>query len=79
MSTTPSMTIPSIEEGTAHNPVFLSEVPNTPVTLQSTHIPGRTGGQTDFGNENQNLPDYVIETLSNDFCAQFCNLFFKFS
>ena len=63
MSTTPSMTTPSIEEGTAHNPIFLSDVPNTPVTVQPTQLPGRIERQRSFGNEIQNLPEYVIETL----------------
>ena len=63
MTTTPSMTTPSIEEGTAHNPIFLSDVPNTPVTVQPTQLPGGIEGQRGFGNEIQNLPEYVIETL----------------
>ena len=41
MSTTASMTTPSIEEGTTHNPIFLSHLPNTPVTVQPTQLPGR--------------------------------------
>ena len=56
MSTTPSMTTP-------HNPIFLSDVLNTPVTVQPTQLPGRIERQRDFGNEIQNLPEYVIETL----------------
>ena len=63
MSTTPPMTTPSIEEGTAHNPIFLSDVPNNPVTVQPTQLPGRIERQRGFGNEIQNLPEYVIETL----------------
>ena len=63
MSTTPSVTTPSIEEGTAHNPIFLIDVPNTPVTVQPTQLPGRIERQRGFGNEIQNLPEYVIETL----------------
>ena len=63
MSTTPSMTAPSIEEGTAHNPIFLSDVPNTPVTVQPTQLLGRIERQRGFGNEIQNLPEYVIETV----------------
>ena len=63
MSTTPSMTTPSIEEGTAHKPIFLSDVPNNPVTVQPTELPGRIERQRGFGKEIQNLPEYVIETL----------------
>ena len=63
MSTKPSMTTPSIEEGTAHKPTFLIDVPNTPVTVQPTQLPGRIERQRGFGNEMQNLPEYVIETL----------------
>ena len=63
LSTTPSMTTPSIEEGTAHNAIFLRDVPNTPVTVQPTQLPGRIERQRGFGNEIQNLPKHVIETL----------------
>ena len=63
ISTTPSMTTPSIEEGTAHTPIFLSDLPNTPVTVQPTQLPGRNERQRGFGNEIQNLPEYVIETF----------------
>ena len=63
MSTTPSMITPSIEEGTAHNPIFLSVVPNAPVTVQPTQLPGGIEPQRGFGNEVQNLPECAIETL----------------
>ena len=63
MSTTPSMTTPSIEEGTAHNSVFLSDVLNTPVTVQPNQLPGRIERKSVFGNEIQSLPEYVIESL----------------
>ena len=63
MSTTPSMTTPSIEEGTSYNPIFLSDLPNTPVTVQPTQVPGRIERQSGFGNEIQNLPEYVIKTI----------------
>ena len=54
LSTTPSMTTPSIEEGTAQSPIFLSDVPNTPVTVQPTQLPGRIERQRGFGSEIQN-------------------------
>ena len=63
MSTTPSMTTLLIEEGTAHNPIFLIDVPNTPVTVQLTQLPCRIERQRIFGNEIRNLPEYVIEIL----------------
>ena len=63
MSTTPSMTTPSIEEGTANNPIFLSEVHNTPVTVQPTQLPGKIERQKCSGYEIQNLPECVIESL----------------
>ena len=63
MSTTPSMTTPSIEERTAHSPIFLSDVPHTPVTVQPTQLLGRIERQRGFGNEIQNLPEYVIQTV----------------
>ena len=39
MSTTPSVTTPSIEERRARNPIFLGDVPNTPVIVQPTQLP----------------------------------------
>ena len=63
MSTTPSMTTSSIEEGTAHNPIFLSDVLNTPVTVQPTQLPGKIERQKGFEYEIQNLPECVIESL----------------
>ena len=39
MSTTPSMTTPSIGVRTVHNPILLSDVTNTPVTVHSTQRP----------------------------------------
>ena len=63
MSTTTSMTTPSIEEGIAHSPIFLNAVPNTPVTVQPTQLPGKIERQRGFGNEIENLPEYIIETV----------------
>ena len=63
MSNTPSMTTPSIEERKTHNPIFLSDVPNTQVTVQPTQLPGRIERQRGFGNEIQNLTEFVIEIL----------------
>ena len=63
MSTTPSMTTHSIEEVRAHNPIFVSDVLNLPVTVKPTQLPDRTEQQMGFGNEIQKLPEYVIETL----------------
>ena len=62
-STKPSMTTPSIEEGTAHSPIFLSDVPNNTVAVRPTQLSGRIERQRGFGNEIQNSPEYVIETL----------------
>ena len=40
MSTTPSMTTPSIEDGTAHNPIVLTdEAPITPISVRPTEPP----------------------------------------
>ena len=69
MSTTPSMTTPSIEEITAQ--IFLSDVPNIPVTVQATQLPSRIERQRGFGSEIQNLPENVIETIIE--CALFLN------
>ena len=63
MSTTASMTTPSIEEGTAHNSIFLSVVPNNLATVQPTQLPDRIERQKGFGNAIQNLPEYVIKTI----------------
>ena len=61
MSTTSSKTTPSNEE--AHNPIFLSDVPNTPVTVQHTQLPSGVNQQRVFGNEIENLSVYIIDTL----------------
>ena len=65
MSTTPSMTTPSIEEGTTHSPIFLRDVPKNPVTVLPTQLPDRIERKKGFGIEvqKQDLPEYVIETL----------------
>ena len=77
MPTTPSMTTPSIEEGTAHNPIFLSDAPNTSINVQPTQLPGRIERNRGFGNEIQNLPEYVFETLFERFICSFLYLFIK--
>ena len=56
------MTTPSIEEGTAHNPIFLSVVPKTPNTVPPTQLPIRNERQIVFENGYHNLPEYVIKT-----------------
>ena len=64
MSTTPSMTTPSIEDGTAHNPIVLTdEVPVTPISVRPTEPPAIVERVRPFGNEIQNLPDHVVRTL----------------
>ena len=64
MSTTPSMTTPSIEDGTAHNPIVLNdEAPITPISVRPTEPPAIVEKVRPFGNEIQNLPDHVVRTL----------------
>ena len=64
ISTTPSMTTPSIEDGTAHNPIVLTdEVPVTPISVRPTEPPEIVERVRPFGNEIQNLPDHVVRTL----------------
>ena len=64
MSTTRSMTTPSIEDGTAHNPIVLTdEVPVTPISVRPTEPPAIVERVRPFGNEIQNLPDHVVRTL----------------
>ena len=64
MSTTPSMTTPSIEDGTAHNPILLTdENSTTSISLQPTDPPVIIDSSRTFGNEIQNLPEYVVRTL----------------
>ena len=75
MSITPSMTTPSIEEGTAHNPSFLSDVPNTPVTVQPTQLPGRIERQRGFGMKFRTCQNTLLKLYLNDFYVQFCKLF----
>ena len=64
MSNTPSMTTPSIEEGTAHNPIVLTdEAPITPISVRPTEPPAIVERVRPFGNEIQNLSEYVVRTL----------------
>ena len=62
--TTPSMTTPSIEDGTAHNPFLLTdEAPVTPIIVRTTEPPAIVERVRPFGNEIQNLSDYVVRPL----------------
>ena len=64
MSITSSMTTPSIEDGTAHNPIVLTdEAPVTPISVRPTEPPAIVKRVRPFGNEIQNLPDHVVRTL----------------
>ena len=64
MSTTPSMTTPSIEDGTAHNPIVLTnEAPIAPISVRPTEPPATVERVRPFGNEIQNLSEYVVNTL----------------
>ena len=64
MSTTPSMTTPSIEDGTAHNPIVLTdEVAITPISVRPTKLPAIVERVRPFGNEIQNSSEYVVRTL----------------
>ena len=54
MSTTPSMTTPSIEDGTAHNPIVLTdEAPITLISVRPTEPPAMAERVRPFGNEIQ--------------------------
>ena len=64
MSTTPLMTTPSIENGTPHNPIVLTdEAPVTPISVRPTEPPAIVERVRPFGNEIQNSPDHVLRTL----------------
>ena len=64
MSTTPSMTTPSIEDGTAHNPIVLTdEAPVTPTSVRPKEPPAIVERYCPFGNEIQNLSGYVVRNL----------------
>ena len=64
MSTTPSMTTPSIEDGTAHNPIVLTyEAPINPISVRPTESPAVVERVHPFGNEIQNLSEFVVRTL----------------
>ena len=64
MSTTPSITIPSIEDGTDHNPIFLTDKNSTTsISVQPTDPLVIFERSRPFGNEIQNLPNYVVRTL----------------
>ena len=64
MSATRSMTTPSIEDGTALNPILLTdENSTTSISVQPTDPPVLFERSRPFGNEFQNLPEYVVRTL----------------
>ena len=64
MSTTSSMTTPSIEDGTLHNPIVLTdEATVTHVSVRPAETPAIVERVRPFGNEIQNLSDYVVRTL----------------
>ena len=64
MSTTPSMTTPSIEDETAYNPILLTdENSTTSISVQPTDSPVVFERSIPCGNEIQNLPEYVLRTL----------------
>ena len=64
ISNTPSMTSPSIDDGTAHSPIVLTdEAPITPISVQPTEPPAIIERVRSFVNEIQNLSDYVVRTL----------------
>ena len=58
------MTTPSIEDGTAQKPIVLTdEAPITPSSVQLTEPPAIVERVRPFGNETQNLSEYVVRTL----------------
>ena len=63
-STTPSRKTPSIKDGTAHSLILLTdENSTTPISVQQICPPVIFDRSRPFGNEIQNLPDYVLRTL----------------
>ena len=64
MSTTPSMRTPSIEDGTAHNAIVVTdEAPVSPNSVRPTELPAIVERVRPFGNEIQNLSYYVVKTI----------------
>ena len=58
------MTTPSVEERTAHNPIMLTdEAPITPISVRPKEPPAIAERVSPFGNEIQNLSEYVVRTL----------------
>ena len=62
LSTTSSMTTPSIEDGTAHNPIVLTD-DLAPLIVRPTEPPAIVERVHPIGNEIQNLSVYVVRTL----------------
>ena len=62
MSTTSSMTTLSIEDGTAHKPIVLTD-DLTRISVRPTEPPAIVERVRTFGNEIQNLPDNVVRSL----------------
>ena len=64
MLTTLSKTTPSIEDGTAHHPIVLTdEAPVTPISVRPTEPPAIVERVRPFGSQSQNSSEYVVRTL----------------
>ena len=60
MSTKPSMTTPSIEDGATHNPIVLTdEAPITPISVRPTEPPAIVERVRSFGNEIKTCKFYT--------------------
>ena len=58
------MTTPNIEDGTANNPILLTdENSTTSIRVQPTDPPVIFERSRPFGNGIKNLPEYVVRTL----------------
>ena len=75
MSTTPSMATTSIEEGTAHNPIFLSDVPIPRSPFNQPDCLVELSEKDAWVIEFKNYQNMFLKVFLNDICLQFCNLF----
>ena len=74
MSTTPSMASFSIEEGTAHHPIFLSDALNTPVTVQANYLVELRDKEV-MVMIFRTCQNMLSELFLNDIYVQICKLF----
>ena len=69
------MATTSIEEGTAHNPIFLSDVPMPMSPFNQLYCLVVLSEKDAWVIEFKAYQNMFLKVFLNDICLQFCNLF----